>query len=245
MRKTANRAGAWLLWRLAMLAAAMPAVLMPALADSIYPAPGTYVLQRIMRFPDWPVVDSAGNDARLQGVTRNAITLLAFFYAACRDPNGCPVAWSTFEQVYADGGKDAALAGRLRLVFVSLDPELDKPAAMNVLEAPYRGQGGLPWRFFTSRSLTGLSPLLERVGQDVSIEVDASGQRAVNHMLKVFLIDRDGWVREIYTTAFLKPEVVENDIRTLVMEQPEATNATPPPPPFLQRVRSWLGLAPR
>jgi len=35
----------------------------------------------------------------------------------------------------------------------------------------------------------------------------------------MFLIDRRGRVREIYTTEFLHPEAMLNDIRTLVMEE--------------------------
>jgi hypothetical protein len=38
-------------------------------------------------------------------------------------------------------------------------------------------------------------------------------------MLKVFLIDRDGWVREIYTNSFLVPQVIENDVETLLLER--------------------------
>ncbi|MCK7502239.1 MAG: hypothetical protein MZW92_79340 [Comamonadaceae bacterium] len=37
----------------------------------------------------------------------------------------------------------------------------------------------------------------------------------------MFLIDRRGVVREIYTTAFLLPEVMLNDIKTLVLEEEE------------------------
>ena len=56
---------------------------------------------------------------------------------------------------------------------------------------------------------------------------DRVGRRtgAINHMLKVFLIDPEGWVREIYSTAFLTPDGLLNDARTLAMEFPEASNA--------------------
>jgi hypothetical protein len=37
-------------------------------------------------------------------------------------------------------------------------------------------------------------------------------------VLKVFLVDRRGWVREIYTTSFLQPQMVLNDIETLLGE---------------------------
>ncbi len=64
------------------------------------------------------------------------------------------------------------------------------------------------------------SPLLDGFGQDVRVETDAAGRptRAINHMLKLFLIDSSGVVREIYSLAFVHPEVMLNDIQTLLME---------------------------
>ena len=52
------------------------------------------------------------------------------------------------------------------------------------------------------------------------MEVDAQGQptRVLNHMLKLFLIDARGRVREIYSSAFLLPDVMLNDIETLLLE---------------------------
>ncbi|MBS0269648.1 MAG: SCO family protein, partial [Proteobacteria bacterium] len=41
----------------------------------------------------------------------------------------------------------------------------------------------------------------------------------INHLLKVFLIDKEAWVREIYTTNFLDPNVVIADIGTLLLEE--------------------------
>jgi protein SCO1/2 len=54
----------------------------------------------------------------------------------------------------------------------------------------------------------------------VSVDIDAAGHptRALHHMLKVFLIDPKGRVREIYSLAFIQPEVMLNDIRTLYLE---------------------------
>ena len=39
------------------------------------------------------------------------------------------------------------------------------------------------------------------------------------HVLKVFLIDADGFVREIYNSTFLHPRTVLNDIETLRRER--------------------------
>jgi cytochrome oxidase Cu insertion factor (SCO1/SenC/PrrC family) len=66
-----------------------------------------------------------------------------------------------------------------------------------------------------------LLPLLEDFGQDVRVENDDSGRptRTINHMLKLFLIDRDGMVREIYALDYLHPAMMLNDIETLLIEE--------------------------
>ena len=113
------------------------------------------------------------------------------------------------------------LARRVQLVSLSFDPVHDVPAEMK----RYAGRladpaSPLRWHFLTTRSVAELKPLLDELGQDVSVQVDAKGQptRVLNHMLKLFLIDARGRVREIYSTAFLLPEVMLNDIETLLLE---------------------------
>ena len=66
-----------------------------------------------------------------------------------------------------------------------------------------------------------LAPLLDGFGQDVSIAGDAAADKspgAYAHVLKVFLIDRKSQIREIYTTSFLLPQMMINDIKTLLLE---------------------------
>ena len=69
--------------------------------------------------------------------------------------------------------------------------------------------------------MSELKPIIDDLGQDVSIQLDSMGRptRLFNHMLKVFLLDAKGWVREIYSTDFLLPDVIFNDIQTLILEQ--------------------------
>jgi hypothetical protein len=47
----------------------------------------------------------------------------------------------------------------------------------------------------------------------------------MHHMLKLFLIDRRGIVREIYSLAFVQPQVMLNDIKTLALEERSAISA--------------------
>ncbi len=190
------------------------------------PAPGTYALQRIQRVPEAQLLDADDRPTALSAATRGAITALAFFYGHCVDPAGCPVAWSAFEALQKEAASDPLLRGRLRLVFVSLDPARDTPTVMRLLQKSENAETLPPWRFLTSRSQSDLAPLLASMGQDIAFEADAAGKRTgvVNHMLKVFLIDPEGWAREIYTTAFLSPDNLINDARTLAMAHPEASN---------------------
>ncbi len=69
------------------------------------------------------------------------------------------------------------------------------------------------------RALAALASLLDGFGQDVQVETDAVGRptRAINHLLKLFLIDDRGVVREIYSLAFIHPEGMLNG-RTLLAE---------------------------
>ncbi|WP_424363323.1 SCO family protein [Methylocystis parvus] len=196
----------------------------PAVAN--LPAAGSYVLQRIQRVPDAQLLDADGKPAALSSYVSGAVTALGFFYGHCEDAAGCPVAWSTFEAARKAAASDPLLEGRLRLLFVSLDPARDTPAVLRLLGAAEQDGRAPPWLFLTGASEQDITPLLHAMGQDTGYEVDRAGRRTgvINHMLKVFLIDPQGWVREIYSTAFLTPENLLNDARTLALAFPGARN---------------------
>lgn len=45
---------------------------------------------------------------------------------------------------------------------------------------------------------------------------------AYRHVLKVFLVDARGFIRNIYSTGFLVPAVVVNDVTTVLGEDRQA-----------------------
>lgn len=185
-------------------------------------APGTYSLHAIQRAPNGVVLDSDGSAQPLSRYTTGRITLLSFIYTYCTDAIGCPLAYATFLNVRERLLASSGLARHVRLVSLSFDPTNDTPLAMRAYGGRFlKEDAGLRWSFLTTRSVQALLPLLDGFGQDVEVETDERGKptRTINHMLKVFLIDRHGIVREIYSSAFLMPEVVENDVRTLLMEE--------------------------
>ena len=183
------------------------------------PAPGTYTLHRIMTAPDGEVLDLDGRPHRLAEFTHDRITLLALVYATCVDPDGCPRTLPVFDAVRRAVGPGRR--AQIRLVTLSFDPERDTPAAMR----GYAGRraeagGGVPWHFLTTRSTAAVTPLLDGFGQDVrSTVAPGGGRREISHVLKVFLLDPAGRVREIYDATFLHPRTVLNDVETLARER--------------------------
>jgi cytochrome c peroxidase/protein SCO1/2 len=212
-----------LLWLAAVPALAHDGPLWPALGFEP-PAPGTYALHRILPAPDGEVLDVDGRAQPLSRLTHDRITLLGFVYTTCVDPGGCPLATRVFDAVRAAVADTPRLRGQVRLVTLSFDPERDTPAAMRGYAGARAGRagGGVPWEFLTTRSPAALKALTEGFGQDVRTTLTlANGRtrRELSHVLKAFLIDRAGIVREIYSSDFLHPRTVLNDIETLRLER--------------------------
>jgi protein SCO1/2 len=187
--------------------------------EFVPPPPGSYTLQNIQRVSDAVLLDDGGHPIRLSSLTSGKITLLTFFYTYCVDPLGCPFAHTTLAALRDRVSADHALAGRVRFVSVSLDPTHDTPATIARYAQEFAGPK-FEWRFLTARRVPELLPVLDDFGQDVSVETDENGRatRTMHHMLKMFLIDPHGEVREIYTLAFIQPPVMFNDIKTLALE---------------------------
>lgn len=191
-------------------------------AGPLFPKPGTYELHQIQKMPsEWVLEGSAWLPMPLNYYTSGKITLFSFFYATCRDPQGCPAIWSAFENIHAELLEQPELHGKVRLVFVSLDPRLDTPERL----VPYAitrqdTHDKVPWHFLTTWSDRYLGTILEGLGQSAARDLDANGHPlpTISHQVKFYLIDKDSWVREIYTSGFFNPEVVLNDIETLNLE---------------------------
>jgi len=214
------------------VAAATPAaslIAIPAIGF-VPPASGSYQLERILRVPDGTVLDSDGSVQRLRALTTGKVTVFSFIYTYCTDAKGCPLAYATLHALREIAIRDPALRGRVQLVSMSFDPVSDTPAMMRSYAGGDASAGPVPWHFLTTASNVKLAPLLAGFGQDVSVMAPAvAGARApvLAHLLKVYLIDPAGMVREIYAPAFLHPDVLRNDIATLLQETAGAVTSAP------------------
>lgn len=188
------------------------------------PAPGSYTLARIMQAPAGIVLDTRGRPQRLHSLLMGRSSVVSFIYTYCRDPEGCPRAWAALDALHDALRADTALARGAQILSISFDPTHDTPEVMQRWARARAPDPQVRWHFLTTPSVAALVPLLRGFGQDVSIETDAAGRptRTLNHLLKVFLVDPELQVREIYSVATLDPQALVNDLRTLALERGRA-----------------------
>ena len=208
------------------------------LATLDQPAPGSYALDHIMPAPHGAVLDSDGSAHRLAEFATGKITVFSFVYTTCSDARGCPLALATLHTLKAAIGADPALREKVRLVSMSFDPDFDTPPVMRSYGGAAAAAGARPrWHFLTTHSVRQLTPLLDGFGQDVGMgAADRPGNGApaalpagrgqLSHLLKIYLLDARGDVREIYSPAFLQPATMLGDIRTLAKEGGSAGGPT-------------------
>lgn len=184
------------------------------------PAPGSYTLPVLKQAADGDIVDSKGHDLRLRALTRGRITVMSFIYTRCTAAKACPRATGVLMDLHDLSADDPALAKELRLVSISFDPENDTPERMAAYsELASQRSTAAPWHFVTTRSPAQLQPILAAYNQTVDRKRNPNDSTGpLSHTLRMFLIDRDGNIRNIYSSGTLDVRLVLADIRTLIKE---------------------------
>jgi len=188
------------------------------------PAPGSYALPPLGVAVDGSVLDASGRAMRLYDVLDAKFVLMGFIYTHCPDVNGCPLASYVMKQVQRKLAEEPELDERVRLVSLSFDPVLDTPDVMREYSRHFRDPDS-DWVFLTTASEADLEPILDGYGQFRArfYNPDGSYSGSMSHVLRVYLIDRQHRIRNIYSAGFLHPDTTINDIKTLVMEQQSQT----------------------
>jgi len=186
------------------------------------PAAGSYALPPIDRVSEHRLLGSDGREAPLLELGPGRFAIVAFVYLGCHDAAGCPLLLAALQQTDRRLAASTELAGRVRLVTVSFDPSRDGPAEMASLRRALAPQGD--WRFFTSRDEATLRPVLEDFGQDAVRELvrEGTGESALRHVAKVFLVDGEGRIRNVYGSGFLDSRILVRDLETLLGEHSPA-----------------------
>jgi cytochrome c peroxidase len=204
-------------------------VLAPFYTDPEYPPPlvGSYQLPAIGYATDGAVITEKGESESLYDLLGNdKIILLSFFYSTCSDINGCPLATAVMYSLQDIVKKDPILAGRFQMISLSFDPSFDTPEVVSLYGAGLAQSSD--WRFATTASLDDINPILEGYGQSVIRDIDENGNElpSFSHILKVFLIDAQKKIRNIYSVSFLYPELIVADAKTILAEAGNKQNGS-------------------
>jgi cytochrome oxidase Cu insertion factor (SCO1/SenC/PrrC family) len=186
------------------------------------PAAGSYALPPIDRVSEHVLLGSDGKPAPLLGLAHGRFAIVAFVYLGCHDAAGCPLLLAALQATDRRLAASPELRGRVRLVTVSFDPARDGPAEMASLRRALAPRG--EWLFFTSRDEAELRPVLEDFGQDAVRELarEGAGESALRHVAKVFLVDGEGRIRNVYGSGFLDANLLVRDLETLLGEHSAA-----------------------
>jgi cytochrome oxidase Cu insertion factor (SCO1/SenC/PrrC family) len=187
----------------------------PAGFDYDPPKPGSYRLPPLGVAADGVALDETGAERRLHDLMKEGITVLSFIYTRCGDI--CPLGTMLMRDLHEATAGDPGLTSGLRLITMSFDPDYDTPEVMAREARELRGGKGADWYFLTARDKGELREILAAYDQRVLTRADPDGPLA--HQLRVYLIDREQRIRNIYSLDFLDPRLVLADIRTLALEE--------------------------
>ena len=206
-----------------LLAAAAFATDLPRDPDYDYdpPAPGSYTLPVVKTAGDGALLDSSGKSVNLRDLTHGRVTVLSFIYTRCAAGKACPYATGVLNQLHQLSIDDQTLAKNMRLISMSFDPDYDTPQRLaDYSDAIREEKAGCEWRFTTAKSRTDLESILAAYDQTVDKRPNPSDpQGPLFHTVRVFLIDRDARIRNIYSSGTLDPRLVIADVETLLLEE--------------------------
>jgi protein SCO1/2 len=156
---------------------------------------------------DFALTDQDGRPFRLQDV-RGRPALLFFGYTSC--PDMCPV---TMSRITGALGRVGRQGSEVVTLFVSVDPRRDTPAVLK----EYVGSFSTP-----VIGLTGTEDEVRRVAAAYHASYDfvqtASANYLVNHTSAIFLVDRQGRLRQ-YFKYDESPDTLAAALRTVLDEE--------------------------
>ena len=158
--------------------------------------------------PDLDFALTADDGQPVTGASfRGRTTLVYFGYTHC--PDVCPETMARLMQVIAKLGPDA---GKVRILFISVDPARDTPHALHAYVGAFDAQH--------ARGLTGSDAQIESLARRYRVAYqmetrDADGSYEVTHSSAVYVFDAQGHARLLATDRDT-PEAIAHDLRRVM-----------------------------
>lgn len=147
---------------------------------------------------------------------QGATGVVTFIYTRCPLPDFCPLLDRKFGGIQAAAAEDTALAGRVRLLSVSFDPDYDTPA---VLAAHAGRVGANPgWHFATAPA-----SIVDRFAAEFGVNVIRETDGTITHNMRTAVVGPDGRIVATYSGNDWTVDAVLADLRRALAGAPSAT----------------------
>ena len=190
------------------------------------PLAGSYELPPIGAVRDRMLRNAEGSREAWLDLKPGQAAVVSLVYTSC--PHACPIATAALQRLDAELAELPALRDRARLVTISFDPSRDTPERMRAYRDALRPK--THWRFLTAASPAEIQPVLDDLGQDVEALIGPDGEESplLGHVLRVYLVDDQRSIRNIYNSGFLTAEVMLLDLETLLLHPAPPRHAATP-----------------
>ncbi len=186
----------------------MPLVAGTGPASEAMPASRLAVIKKAS---DFALMSQDGRELRLADL-RGKVVLVSFIFTTC---NGtCPATTHRMWQVQQELHTRGLVKGdRVRFLSITLDPARDTPEVLRSYMRLYDLDSS-HWSF-----LTGAPDQVAKTIAAWGMWARPAANGQLDHPSRIFLLDRQGQIREIYNLGFLKPAWVAEDIELLQKER--------------------------
>lgn len=142
---------------------------------------------------------------------KGKVLLVSFIFTTCN--GSCPATTHRMAQVQQELGRRGLLKNdQVRLVSISLDPIRDTPEVLRGYMRLY-DVDATNWSF-----LTGPAEKVRKVITAWGMWVQQAANAQLDHPSRIFLVDTQGRIREIYNLEFLRAPWVIEDVELLLRE---------------------------
>jgi protein SCO1/2 len=172
--------------------------------------------------PDTTLTDDGGRSLSL-GDWRGSAVAITFIYTRCPLPQFCPLMDRRFVEVQRLATTDTALAGRVKLLSVSFDPDADTTAVLRAHAAKV-GADPSVWRFATLRLAGARSG--QAAGRDefdrflraFGVFVIREADKTITHNLRTAVIDPSGRLVSVYDGSDWTPDQIAADMKRVLTQ---------------------------